>query len=183
MLNWKCYHSMFWVVIFSNQILIAILGGLSHTLISFFKISLVGFTFVYIQYFTTSHHTQLSIWVHAMVIFLLAYPSSCLKSLFLLFILLQSLPNIQPKWCCSSFSQIASPHHALAFHDCKATAELMDSNGPYDLWCPWTHFQKTVYSSPAYKSHCFPQIVQWSIPGLGTHLHSGESIYSSWTSE
>ena len=153
------------------------------TLISSFKISLVCFTFGYIQYFTTSYHTQLSIWVHAMVIFLLYYPSSCLKSLFLLFILLQSLPNIQPKWCCSSFSQIASRHHALAFHDCKATAELMDSNGPYDLWRPWTRFQKTVYSCPAYKSHCFPQIVQWSRPGLRTHLHSGGSIYSSWTSE
>ena len=43
----------------------------------------------------------------------------------------------------------------------------------HDLWCPWTRFQNTVPSSPAYKSHCFPQIVQCSIPGLGTHLHSG----------
>lgn len=176
-------HSIFWVVIFSNQILAAILGGFPTTLISSIKISLVGFTFGYVQYFTTSHHTQLSIWVHAMVIFLLDYPSSRLKSLFLFFILLQSLPSIQPKWCCSSFSQILSPHQALAFHDCKAAAELMESDGPVICDAHELVSRRQFIPLQPTSLTAFRRLFSVLYPGLEHTFIVGGSIYSFWNSE
>lgn len=171
MLNRKCYPSIFWVVIFSDQIFAAILDSfLFPTILSLLPISIL---LIYIWNVTTSHHPHLSILVQDISIFLLDYWNSLLNFLSLLFILLQSLLNVQQKWCCSNFGQIVSLHPLLAFQRCKYKTKLMDINGPHDLWHPWSlwpHFRESsdhfLCSSPASTSLiAFLQIAQCSIPG------------------
>ena len=135
-------------VIFSDQILAAILGGFPTTLISSIKISLVGFTFGYIQCFPSSYHTQLSIWVHAMVVFLLDHPSSCLRSCFSSF----SFSSHCPTYSQSDAVQASVRSHHPTRHRLSVIVRQQQSWWTlmaHDLWCPWTRFQNAVHSSPA----------------------------------
>lgn len=130
------------------------------TLISSFKISLVCFTFGYIQYFTTSYHTQLSIWVHAMLFsswtILVAAWSPCFSSL--------SFSSHSPTYSQSDAVQASVRSHHATMHWLSMIVRQQQS------W--WTLMAPMICDAPELVFR------RWFIPVQPTSLTAFHRLFS-----